>query len=73
VNFKKSTDTLVESVTLEDLARVLGASVQAVRQARAAESSSSHRPPPGGWEAAIAKLAREQAAKLVSLAERLEA
>jgi len=73
MNFKKHTDSLLEAVTLGDLAVALGASVQAVRQARAAEGSSSHRSPPGGWEAATAKLARKQAAKLVALAARLEA
>lgn len=72
MDFKKSTDSLLEAVTLEDLAVALGASVQAVRQARTAEGSASHRSPPSGWEAATAKLAREQAEKLVDLAARLE-
>ena len=73
MDFKKSTDSLLGSVTLEDLAGALGASVQAVRQARAAAGSTSHRPPPGGWEAAVAKLARKQAAKMAALADRLDA
>ena len=73
MNFKKSTDSLLEAVTLQDLAGALGVSVQAIRQARAVEGSTSHRTPPGGWEAAIAKLARRQAAKMMALAARLEA
>jgi hypothetical protein len=72
MKFRQATDSLLESVTLEDLAQALGASVQAVRQARASEGSSSHRSPPQGWEKAVSKLAREQAAKLLTLAHRLQ-
>jgi hypothetical protein len=72
VNFKKATDELLGAVTLEDLASALGASLQAVRQARAQEGAAGFRRPPAGWEAAGAKLARKQAAKLERLAERLE-
>lgn len=59
MNFKKATDELIASVTLEDLADVLGVSVQAVRQARAAQESSGHRPPPEGWELGV-KMAAER-------------
>jgi hypothetical protein len=72
MNFKKATDALLESVTLEDLASALGASVQAVRQARAQEGAPGYRRPPAGWEAAAAKLARRQAAKFHRLADRLD-
>jgi len=72
MNFRKATDELMSSVTLEDLASTLGASVQAVRQARAKEGSPGLRRPPEGWEAASARLARRQAARLAKLADRLE-
>ncbi len=72
MNFKKATDELLGSVTLEDLASAIGASVQAVRQARAQEGAAGFRRPPEGWEAAAAKLARKQASRLVRLADKLE-
>ena len=60
MDFRKATDALLESVTLEDLAHALGRSTQAVRQARADKETSAHRTPPEGWEAAVAKLAASQ-------------
>lgn len=72
MNFRKATDELLASVKLEDLANALGKPVQSIRMARAEEGSPSFRPPPSGWEAATAKLARKQAAKLARLADRLE-
>lgn len=72
MNFKKATDELLASVTLDDLASALGASLQAVRQARAQEGTAGFRRPPAGWEGAAAKLARKQAAKLERLAVRLK-
>jgi len=73
MNFRKATDALLESITLEDLAEALGASVQSVRQARTVEGTSSYRTPPAGWERATAKLARGRAGRLERLAGRLEA
>jgi hypothetical protein len=73
MNFKQATDALLESITLEDLAKSLGVSVQAIRQARAVEGSTARRSPPGGWEAAAAKLAKAKAQKLERLSERLSA
>jgi hypothetical protein len=70
MNFRKATDELIASVTLEDLADTLGVSVQAVRQARAKEDSTAYRPPPAGWEAAVARLARKRAGRLARLAAR---
>lgn len=73
MNFRRATDELLASVTLEDLAKALGVSVQAIRQARAHEDSSGFRRPPTGWEGAAAKLARKQASRLERLADRLVA
>lgn len=71
MNFRKATDSLLESVTLEDLANALGASVQAMRQARADEASTSHRSPPPGWEKAVIRLAEQRAKALNRLVQRL--
>lgn len=73
MNFRKATDELLASVTLEDLASAMGVHVQAVRQARAQECSAGFRRPPAGWEKAAAKLARRQAERLERLAGRLDA
>ena len=73
MNFKQATDALLESVTLEDLAKSLSVSLQSIRQARALEGSAGFRRPPPGWEIAAAKLARRQADKLERLAARLDA
>lgn len=70
MNFKKATDELLASVTLADLAEALGVSVQAVRQARAAEGAAGHRPPPEGWERGVTKLADRQATRMARLANR---
>jgi hypothetical protein len=71
MNFKQATDALLESVTLEDLADALGASVQAIRQARAAESSTAYRSPPPGWGAGVKRLAKRRADSLQKLASRI--
>jgi hypothetical protein len=72
MNFRKATDALLESVTLEDLASALGVSTQAVRQARAAEGTTSYRQPPPGWEGGVRSLAAQRAKRLVSLAKGLK-
>ena len=69
MNFKQATDALLEAITLDDLAALLGISVQSVRQARAAKDSSAHRPPPVGWEAAVRKLAIRKQEYFKKLAE----
>ena len=73
MTFKQATDALLGSVTLQDLAVALKASVQAIRQARVAEGMKAHRSPPEGWELAVAKLARKRASQLNHLAMALEA
>jgi hypothetical protein len=71
MNFKKATDELLASVTLADLAEALGVSVQAIRQARAAEATTAFRSPPIGWEVGVAKLASKRSGQLFRLSERL--
>ncbi|HEY0463844.1 MAG TPA: hypothetical protein VGC79_06530 [Polyangiaceae bacterium] len=72
MNFRKATDELLASVTLQDIANELGVSLQAVRQARSNEGSTAFRPPPEGWENAVKKLAETRGAKLRRFAERLK-
>jgi len=71
MNFKQTTDALLESVTLEDLADAIGVSVQTIRQARAAEGTSAHRTPPPGWEAGAASLARKASIRYQKIAKSL--
>jgi hypothetical protein len=58
---------------LADLAKELGVSHGLLRQARLSSSASSYRSPPAGWEAAVAKLARERGGELLKLADDMEA
>ena len=71
MNFKKATDDLLSHPTLQDLADMLGVSLQAIRQARTDKDSSAHRPPPEGWERAAVRLAENTAAHYERLARRL--
>lgn len=72
MDFAEATDRLIACHSLKDVAEAAGANYQTVRQARLAPDHPNNRPPPDGWPAAIAKLARERAAELVELAEELE-
>ena len=71
MNFKQATDALLETVTLEDLAKAMGVSIQTLRQARAAEGTKAHRSPPPDWERAVIKLAERQAKAFSRLAEQV--
>jgi hypothetical protein len=71
VNFRRATDELLVQITLEDLAEEMGISVQALRQARAAEGSTAHRSPPVGWEPAVRRMAHRQQLYFKKLADRL--
>ena len=59
-------------ITLSDIATACGVADNTIRRARMDPSSANYRPPPDGWEQAIAKLAREKARELLGLAEELE-
>jgi len=71
IDFVAATDTLFAKTGPEDLAGELGCSAQAIRQARMDAKKPGHRTPPPGWEAAAARLARQKAAQLQKLADRL--
>ena len=72
MDFKTATDTLSRTLTQAEIAEVASVSHAAIRQARLDPQAASYRPPPRGWDQAIAKLARERAGELVNLAEELE-
>ena len=48
-------------ISHEQLAEALGVSVASVRQARLTEDALSFRRPPKGWEAVVARLAKQRA------------
>ena len=68
--FRRATDLL--GLTAPEAAKLLGSTVQSIRQARLDTGKAGHRSPPPGWERAIAELAHERAAELVKLAKELE-
>jgi hypothetical protein len=72
MDFVEATDRLTRGVTLADLAEELGASYGLIRQARMDPNSPSYRKPPGGWEAAVARLAGERAEELLALKQLLD-
>jgi len=72
MNFRKATDALLESVTLEDLANTMGVSVQALRQARSALDSTAYRSPPAGWETGVKSLAARRIAHLERMVKLLK-
>jgi hypothetical protein len=72
LDFKSATDLLADAPTHHDNAQEIGVSMQTVRQARMEAESWRSRPPPGGWEKAIARLARQRAKELVKLGQVLE-
>ena len=73
MEFQEASDRATGAcITLADIAKECGTAPQTLRRARIDSESPNYRRPPDGWEAAIAKLARERAAELVELAEELE-
>jgi len=71
MNFRKATDALLESITLQDLADAMGVSLQAIRQARTAEENKAFRSPPPDWERAVIRLAEARAKELNGLARQV--
>ena len=73
MDFKIASDRATAAcITLADIAEAAGVPHQSMRRARLDPSTDSYRPPPDGWQGAIAKLARERAAELLELAEELQ-
>ncbi len=72
MDFRKATDNLFDGVPHKDLAKTLGVSVAAVRQARLRSEARAHRSPPPNWQAAVVKLANEQIHRYRKLVSDLE-
>jgi len=72
MDFRKATDSLLEGISHEKLAAVLGVSVATVRQARLDETAKAHRSPPEGWQAKVRRLAKEREDHYRRLVARLE-
>lgn len=72
MDYKEATDRLFERITAADLAEELGVSQNAVARARLDPSTRDYRPPPAGWQVAVARLAAEHAAKMMQIKHVLE-
>lgn len=71
MNFRKATDTLFMPIAHADLAKTLGVSIPAIRQARLAPRAKAHRSPPDGWERAIVQMAEQRISRYRQLIEHL--
>jgi len=69
-SFKEVTDAL--RLTAVELERVFGRPAQSIRQMRLPSDHPNYRPPPAGWKATLAALARERAGHLMRIASALE-
>ncbi|HYH82824.1 MAG TPA: class I SAM-dependent methyltransferase [Longimicrobium sp.] len=67
MDYKEATDRLLERITTADLASELGTSQNAIARARLDPATRDFRPPPVGWQAAVARLAGERASQLLRL------
>lgn len=72
MDFTEATKLAKRWITDADIAEACGVAVVSVRSARLDPASDSSRPPPKGWEKALAKLLRERAKGAEQLAEELE-
>lgn len=68
ISFRKATDELMAPISHEELAKALGRSVPAIRQARLDEGAKAFRNPPNGWEPIVAKIALQRGNRLLRLA-----
>jgi hypothetical protein len=72
VDYKEMTDLLFKRITAGDLATKLGVSQNGVARARLDPATRDYRPPPAGWQNAVAALAGERAQELMRLKAILE-
>lgn len=71
MNFDEATEELRSFVLIEDIAREMGITSPDVRRMRRPPHGSDMAPAPEGWEEHIAHLARQQASRLLKLADHL--
>lgn len=73
MSFYDATTALMAKLGIREIAAALGCSTAAVTQARLGEDAAGFRAPPVGWEAGLARLARQRSDELARLADRLDA
>ena len=71
MKFREAVDELCNRIDHEDIAKALGVSVQAVRQARLPTKTKAHRRPPDRWRATAIRLAERRVWHFRKLIERL--
>jgi len=72
IDFVQAVERLKNCVTDDEIAAATGVSTNTIRRTRADPSTRNYRPPPEGWQKALAHLARERGNEWQSLAEELE-
>jgi hypothetical protein len=72
MDFKTATDQVAGCISHAEIAEAAGVSIQTIRQARMDPASPSYRPPPKGWQVAVAHLIRQRVDDLLNLAASLE-
>jgi hypothetical protein len=73
VDFKTATDRLSASkITADDIAEAFGVVRNTIARARLDPSSPAYRSPPENWQPVLARLARERALELLSVADHLD-
>ena len=72
MTFRAATDRLLAlGITMAELAHACGVAHNTIRRARLGPESPAYRPPPGGWEAIVSRMATERAEELSRLAREL--
>lgn len=72
MDFVEAMERLKRAVTDDEIAAATGVSTNTIRRTRADPSTRNYRPPPIGWEAALARLAAERADELANLKHELD-
>lgn len=72
-DFTASVDELRRSITVHEIAKECGVTLESIQNAMLEEDSKAYVPPPRFWQGDLACLARERAEELVELADELEA
>lgn len=73
MDFKAATDQLFQEVSQSHLAKSLGVSLPAIRQARLSGEAKAHRSPPREWKRAVLRIAEERVWHYRKLIESLQA
>ena len=72
VSYNEAINRLIQRPTLEDVAKRAGVSASTVRKARLDPEGEGYRSPPSIWPMVVRDIAREEARRLLDLAERLD-